>query len=184
MKMDRLRRVKNERELMMIGLSTISKTGLLVSTLLSLAACKPSSPIATPATPQVIQQQIKNSTAPLTLVHVWATWCDPCREEFPELIKATSEFQSLEVILISADAPDEANAVVNFLTTQKSPFNSLISTELNQDFIESLSPKWAGSLPSTFFFRAGKLVDEWEGKRTAEEYTKTIQSLLPTRKEP
>lgn len=162
---------------MMIRYSTFKYITAL-ATVAGLVSCQPVLPAATPATPEVIQQQIESSTAPLTMVHVWATWCDPCREEFPELIKVLNKFQTLDVILISADDPKETAEVEAFLTEHQSPVGSLISTELSQKFIETLSPKWAGSLPSTFFYRNGKLVKEWEGKRTFEHYAETIEPLL------
>lgn len=162
---------------MMIRYNTYLRAGLISASVL-LLACKPPVPLATPTAPQEIKQKIVTSTAPLTLVHIWATWCDPCREEFPQLVKVIREFQSLEVILISADAPGEIDAVETFLAEHHSPVDSLITTELNQKFIETLSPDWGGALPSTFFYREGKLVSEWEGKRTFEDYAETIETLL------
>jgi thiol-disulfide isomerase/thioredoxin len=163
---------------MMIGYPLFPRIGLLLAAVLLLVACDAPMPVATHATPAAIKKQIEASKAPLVLVHVWATWCDPCREEFPEIVKVMKRFQPLETILISADAPSETATVEAFLAEHGSPAGSLVSTELNQAFIESLSPQWAGSLPATFFFQAGKLVREWEGKRTFKEYEETIESLL------
>ncbi|MDF7806705.1 TlpA disulfide reductase family protein [Pontiellaceae bacterium B12219] len=156
--------------------------GILIA-VFSLVGTSGAAPTATPATPDEIQQQIGKSTAPLTLVHVWATWCDPCREEFPELVQVINTFPSVKFILISADNPAEKKSVEEFLEKYKSPVGSLISTELSQKFIESLSPNWNGTLPSTFIFKGGKCVSEWEGKRTLEEYTELIEKLNPTNKE-
>jgi thiol-disulfide isomerase/thioredoxin len=149
----------------------------LVAALL-LSACQPPQPSAQPATPSEIGQRIAMSKAPLTLVHVWATWCDPCRAEFPELVEIMNHYPKLEVVLISADAPADKDAVEAFLLEYNSPEGSLITTELTQAFIESLSPKWGGALPASFFFQDGKIVREWEGKRTYEEYEETIETQL------
>ncbi|WP_372845265.1 TlpA family protein disulfide reductase [Pontiella sp.] len=145
---------------------------------LLLSGCGPSKPAAQPATPSEIGRRIAQSTAPLTLVHVWATWCDPCRAEFPELVKIMEHYQSMDVVLVSADAPADKEAVEAFLAEHGSPQGSLITTELTQAFIESLSPKWGGALPASFFFQDGKIVREWEGKRTHDEYAETIETLL------
>lgn len=37
-----------------------------------------------------------------TLVHVWATWCRPCREELPALLSLPSE-RSVDVVAIALD---------------------------------------------------------------------------------
>jgi cytochrome c biogenesis protein CcmG, thiol:disulfide interchange protein DsbE len=50
-------------------------------------------------------------TGKVTLVHFWATWCSPCREEMPALDKFYREHRQdgFEVLAISVeDAEDEA----------------------------------------------------------------------------
>jgi thiol-disulfide isomerase/thioredoxin len=141
------------------------------------SGCKPPAPEAVPATPSEIVSKIRN-VKKLTLVHVWATWCAPCRDEFPELMHVIKEFPKLDVILVSGDDPKEIQQVNEFLAEYESPIGSMVSTELNQEFIEAFSPEWAGSLPATFFYSDGRLVAEWEGKRTYEEYKETIETLL------
>jgi hypothetical protein len=42
-----------------------------------------------------------------------------------------------------------------------------------------LSPNWSGALPASFFYDStGRLVAEWEGKRSYEDYMTTIEQLL------
>ena len=162
----------------MIGYPLIHRGAALLAAL-ALTACDPLQPIATRATPADIQRAIADAAdAPLAMVHVWATWCDPCREEFPDVVKVIERFPALEVILVSADDPAETAAVEAFLSAHASPAGSLVSTDLNEAFISALSPNWAGALPATFFFANGTLAREWEGKRTFEDYAKTIESLL------
>jgi thiol-disulfide isomerase/thioredoxin len=153
-------------------------TGMLVS-------CAPKPPEISVATPDAIRAEIEASTAPLVLVHVWATWCDPCRAEFPDLMEVYRHFEKhgLELILISADDPSEIELVEKFLLEHNCPVGSLVSTELSQKFIETLSPNWAGSLPSSFFYSGGKLLHEWEGKRSYEDYVEQIETLLNNPKE-
>ena len=81
-------------------------------------------------------------------------------------------------MLVSADDPDDRAAVQSFLEEHHSPVGSLISSTLDQAFIESLSPNWAGSLPASFFYSDGELLAEWEGKRTYEQYVEQIEPLL------
>lgn len=158
---------------------TISMLGVLLLTAV-MVSCAPQPPEVTIATPGEIKARIEASTAPLVLVHVWATWCVPCVEEFPELMKVHTNFEArgLELILVSGDDPEELEPVEAFLVKQNCPVGSLVSTDLSQDFIETLSPNWTGSLPSSFFYAEGKLLHEWEGKRAYEDYAKQLETLL------
>lgn len=145
-----------------------------------LSGCSPATPQAIAASPATIKLHIQDSAAPLTLVHLWATWCQPCRQEFPELVKIHDEYASkgLAVILVSADDPDDPGPVEIFLAEQRSPVGTFISTQLNQPFIEMLSTNWSGALPATFLYRQGKLLTEWEGQRSYEHYAEAIEPLL------
>jgi thiol-disulfide isomerase/thioredoxin len=152
---------------------------LLFSLAFLSSACS-RSPEVSVASPATIRQSIADNDAPLLLVHAWATWCQPCRVEFPEIIEISRNYRSkgLEVMLISADDSDDLADVQAFLDEHHSPVGSLISTKLDQAFIESLSPNWAGSLPASFFYANGKLLSEWEGKRSYEQYAEQIDRLL------
>ena len=165
---------------MMIGYKIFPTLGAFLAAALLVAGCSPR-PRAVPATPVEIREKIDSSKGPLTLVHVWATWCDPCREEFPELMEVYRDQRGggMQLILISADEPGQTEQVEQFLQQQGSPVGSLVSTELSQTFIETLSPNWSGALPASFFFDStGKLVAEWEGKRTKKHYAETIEQLI------
>lgn len=48
------------------------------------------------------------------VVNLWATWCGPCRNEIPELVKLYDEFkpQGLEVVGLSTENPDASEGLV------------------------------------------------------------------------
>lgn len=47
---------------------------------------------------------------PVTLLHVWATWCGPCQQEFPEIEAIQKEFgpRGLRIVAVSVDEGDDA----------------------------------------------------------------------------
>ncbi len=49
------------------------------------------------------------SGEPVTLLHVWATWCGPCQEEFPEIEAIQREFgpSGLRIVAVSVDEGDD-----------------------------------------------------------------------------
>lgn len=126
-----------------------------------------------------IQNRIRQEGQPLLMVHVWATWCPPCVEEFPVLLQIAQRYtQDVELLLISADDPEKPEGVTSFLQRYGSSYGSLIAANLNQAFIETLSPEWAGALPATFFYRKGELIAEHTGAMTAPQYETMINALL------
>ena len=62
--------------------------------------------------------KLSNYAGKVLLVNLWATWCGPCRQETPELVKLHKEFRSqgLEVVGLSTEDPeDSAEAVREFV---------------------------------------------------------------------
>src|SRR5678815_864774 len=56
------------------------------------------------------------------LVNFWATFCDPCRDEFPDLVKIDKEYRpnSLDFVTVSLDDIDQLNTdVPKFLSWMK-----------------------------------------------------------------
>jgi thiol-disulfide isomerase/thioredoxin len=64
------------------------------------------------------------SGAPLTLVNVWATWCVPCRKEFPELERIQQAYadRGLRVLAVSIDRGDEDDDVRRFVEEMGATF--------------------------------------------------------------
>jgi thiol-disulfide isomerase/thioredoxin len=56
-----------------------------------------------------VQHDLSNVPGRLVLVHFFATWCEPCREELPALqrLSERSEVSALAVFAISVGEPDE-----------------------------------------------------------------------------
>lgn len=56
---------------------------------------------------KVVDSLVKTSNQKFTLLHFWATWCLPCRREFPDLVKESSGLKNTAVYLISSDYDSE-----------------------------------------------------------------------------
>ena len=126
-----------------------------------------------------------NPTAKFRLVNVWATWCAPCVEEFPDLIAIKRQFDmrenDFELITISLDAPkDEAKALA-FLQKQGAGLTKRVQasvdkegrktshyifTGANQDsLVAALDSEWPGPIPHTVLIApGGKIVWRHNGK--------------------
>lgn len=118
---------------------------------------------------------VKNPTAKLRLINVWATWCVPCVAEFPELVKISREMKSrsdFEVITISMDHPKKdrpkalkflesrhagmSSQLAASLKTEGRTSNNYIYTQLSQTpLVDALDPEWPGPIPHTVLVAPG-----------------------------
>ena len=133
-----------------------------------------------------IAAEMKKSGAKVGVVNIWATWCEPCREEMPEFAKFQKSGLA-PVFLISADSEADEAIIRSFLVEKGVGFESSLISGDQQKFIEtwqSLSnadpmKRWSMSLPATFFVDAtGKVRSFTVGGITAPELTGLVEKEL------
>ena len=118
---------------------------------------------------------------PFTLINIWATWCEPCKEEFPILLELREKYlnEGLNVLLVSADFASQKNEALEFLNAQGVGFRTYHKDEEDTQFINTLYPQWSGAIPATLIFnQAGQLLEHWQGGATAEQFEAAIQTAL------
>ena len=128
-----------------------------------------------------LRKALTPSGKPL-LVNFWATWCDPCREEFPDLVKLDADYKGkIDFITISLDELSEINRdVPKFLTEMKAGMPAYLLKAQDDDVaIAFVSKEWAGALPLTILYDpAGKQVYYRQGKVKLEIVRAEIDKLL------
>ncbi len=115
----------------------------------------------------------KNDTKKVRMFNVWATWCGPCVEEFPELVATSRKFglRDFEFISISIDDPKTIDEVKAFLEKNNSVVpdkvkpslqaegrkgNAYVFNEASHDeLIKALDPEWPGPIPHTLVVAPG-----------------------------
>src|SRR3989442_117100 len=106
-------------------------------------------------------------TRPL-LVNFWATWCDGCREEFPDLVKIDNDYRAkgLNFLSITLDEVADKPRAVDFLKEMKATMPVvLLNVNDPQPAIHAVDEKWDGALPATFLYdREGKIAFKYFGK--------------------
>jgi thiol-disulfide isomerase/thioredoxin len=96
------------------------------------------------------------------VANVWASWCGPCRFEFPTLQKLSARYGK-RVAFIGVNSQDSDEAAERFLDEAPVPYPSYIDP--GKGLIESLGG--IGGLPDTAFYdRAGELVHLKQGPYT------------------
>lgn len=124
---------------------------------------------------------LKPNGKPL-VVNFWATWCEPCREEFPDLVKLDALYKGkADMITITLDDLAEINGdVPKFLNEMKSTIPTYLLHTNDQDAaITMVSKDWAGNLPLTMVYDAdGKIVYQRNGKFRYETLKENIDRAL------
>lgn len=88
------------------------------------------------------------------VVNVWASWCGPCRFEFPVLQELSARYGK-RVAFLGVDSEDDADAAQTFLAEEPVPYPSY--SDPDKEVLDSLGGY--GGLPDTAFYdREGKLV--------------------------
>jgi thiol-disulfide isomerase/thioredoxin len=96
--------------------------------------------------------------APVTLVHFWATWCPPCRDEVPSLQRLGRDFSKYDdfgiVMVAVADQTDKARVFLG-----------------NWDAMALYDPNWdvakrygTDKLPETYLVVHGEVVKKFVGQ--------------------
>jgi thiol-disulfide isomerase/thioredoxin len=134
-----------------------------------------------------ILQRDPKDTRPL-LINFWATWCDPCREEFPDLVKLDADYTAkrLNFVAVSLDEVSELKTTVpKFLKEMKATMPAvLLNVNDPEPAIKAVDEKWDGQLPATFLYdRDGKVVFKHFGRIQPDELRAAIDKQVGSGKQ-
>lgn len=150
--------------------------------LLLLTGCaKAPLPPVTPATATDVLNAVHHANAKVVLVNMWASWCGPCREEFPDLLRLQRDYaaRGLKVLLVSWD--DTAEEAAQFLAKAGVTMPSFIKAQTRRDeeFLQAFAPNLADGIPKTLLYDAtGKLRTVWVGATTYAEFEQRVNAVL------
>jgi thiol-disulfide isomerase/thioredoxin len=135
----------------------------------------------TPVNEEAFQKLVSSHKGTVVAVNVWATWCAPCRAEMPALVAFEKRHSSegFVLVLVSANDPEEEKAARQFLEelgVTSQPYIKQAADD--QKFIDSVDPKWSGSLPATFIYdRSGKRIKSFFGEVDIRELEALLRTL-------
>jgi thiol-disulfide isomerase/thioredoxin len=120
----------------------------------------------------------------VVLVNFWATWCEPCKIEIPELIELQQEYGPKGFTVLGIAMDDEGrSAVAPFVQKEKFDTDAGKST-MNYPIVignDAAGDKFGGLLgypTSVLLSRDGKQVKRITGLITREDIVKSIQAQL------
>ena len=117
------------------------------------------------------------------LLNFWATWCDGCREEFPDLVKIDNDYRArgLNFVAVSLDdAAEIKTEVPKFLKSMNATMpNVLLNVNDPEPAIHLVDPNWQGDMPATFLYdKDGKVVFKHFGRIKPDELRAAIDKLV------
>jgi peroxiredoxin len=123
------------------------------------------------------QQPLAQWRGKVMVVNFWATWCEPCRKEMPEFVRAQRELgpRGLQFVGIAVDQPDKVEQFAKELDLN---YPALIGGYDAVDLSKSLGNQLS-ALPFTIVIdRRGNVATTQLGPFKADKLRATIDSLL------
>lgn len=115
---------------------------------------------------------VTRTTAQVVVVNFWATWCGPCRQEFPSLMALREQYDDQELLLLGISLDYNAEAVRFF--TDRVGFNYPIYLDGGE-----IAPAFqVTAIPRLLVFAHGKLQASHVGYMPEETLNHLIRSLL------
>ncbi|MBZ0221347.1 MAG: TlpA family protein disulfide reductase [Candidatus Methylomirabilis sp.] len=107
-----------------------------------------------------IERSLSEFKGKTVLLHFWASWCEPCREEFPALSKLASDFRDRGLVVLGV-AIDSKKRVMEFLEKSPAGFPMLID-----QYGEAKKSYRVGVIPmSVIIGKSGKIEGVLAGPR-------------------
>lgn len=148
------------------------------------SAAKPRDPIVVSAidTNELKDLLTQQRERPL-LVNFWATFCDPCRDEFPDLVKIDKDYRphAMDFVTVSLDdMADIKTGVPEFLGSMKATMPAyLLNASDPEPAINIVDPRWRGDLPATYLYNEkGEIVYKHIGRVNPVELREAIEKAV------
>jgi thiol-disulfide isomerase/thioredoxin len=103
----------------------------------------------------------------VVVLNIWATWCGPCRQEMPELVKMSSEYKTRGLVVLGIattynEHNDQAH-VKEYLKTQSVPYKIIWDDgTLSAPLVQAVGGR--SVIPQSFVLsRDGRIVKHFQG---------------------
>jgi thiol-disulfide isomerase/thioredoxin len=165
----------------------IAVSAVLLGVVLASASVAGAPQASAPRDPQIIDAQgytkiVQQHHGKPLLMTFWATWCEPCRDEYPMINELAKQYgpKGLQVVGINFDDEGDLILTRRFIARYKPVFPNYRKKHGDEaGFTQAVWPQWNGALPASFLYdKDGKQVGRVLGAGNRETYEAAIRQLL------
>lgn len=114
----------------------------------------------------------------VVMLDFWATWCPPCVEEMPSLVRLAQQYESKGLVFVAAnrDDPDEAASLVSEFARRRVPDLLPYVVFADDDVSDAYQVR---ALPTVYFVgRDGRVLDAHSGGVSEATLRRWVEAAL------
>ena len=111
----------------------------------------------------------------IILLNFWATWCEPCKEEIPDLVSLQEQYAD-EIVVLGFSVDDTPEQLKAYAAEYKINYPLLVGSG-HENIQDAYGPMWG--IPVTIIIAPdGTIARKQSGIRTREQFEREIKALL------
>jgi thiol-disulfide isomerase/thioredoxin len=131
---------------------------------------------------QGYQELVEQYRGKPLLVTFWATWCEPCRHEYPMLNELAKEYGPKGLYVVGVNLDDDGDLILmrRFMARYNPVFPNFRKKKGGEsDFTSAVLPGWNGAIPaSVFYARDGRQIGHLVGENNRDTYEAAIRMVI------
>jgi thiol-disulfide isomerase/thioredoxin len=131
---------------------------------------------------QGYQQLVEQYRGKPLLITFWATWCEPCRDEYPMLNELAKQYASQGLHVVGVNLDDDGDLILmrRFIARYKPVFPNYRKKKGGEaDFTQGVLSGWNGAIPaSVFYAKDGRQIGHLVGENNRDTYEAAIRMVL------
>ncbi|MGC4044089.1 MAG: TlpA disulfide reductase family protein [Armatimonas sp.] len=109
----------------------------------------------------------------VVLLNFWATWCNPCRQEMPEIVKLQEKYKDRGLVVVGVAADETPEPVIAFLKKNPLPYTNIYITG------DIAKVYGVGAFPTSVLIdKNGQIVFDIDGYDPSLDFGKLIEKYL------